>query len=64
MKVVIYNALGQPVRLLQEGSLQAGTHRLQWDGRSDRGEMAPSGLYFARFQTADAQRTVKMVMLK
>jgi hypothetical protein len=64
VKVSIYNALGQPVRLLQEGSLPAGTHRLQWDGRSDSGEVAPSGLYFARFQTADAQRTVKMVMLK
>ncbi|HNW59722.1 MAG TPA: FlgD immunoglobulin-like domain containing protein [bacterium] len=64
VQVVIYNGLGRQVRVLQDGLLQAGQHRLQWDGRSDRGEMAPSGLYFACFRSGGSQRTIKMVMLK
>jgi len=64
VEVVIYDGIGRQVRVLQDGILQAGQHGLQWDGRSDRGEMAPSGLYFARFRTGATHRTIKMVMLK
>ncbi|HNS72871.1 MAG TPA: FlgD immunoglobulin-like domain containing protein [bacterium] len=64
VRVEIFNALGHRVRLLQEGFLPAGAHRLAWDGRSDAGEPATSGLYFARFQAGNSVRTVKMVMMK
>jgi len=52
------------VRLLHEGALPAGAHQLSWDGRSDAGEAAPTGLYFARFQSGNDLRTLKMVMMK
>lgn len=64
VEVVIFNGIGRQVRVLQQGILPAGQHRLQWDGLSDRGEMAPSGLYFARFRSGATQRTIKMVLLK
>jgi len=64
LRVEIYNALGHRVRLLHEGTLPAGAHQLSWDGRSDAGETAPTGLYFARFQSGNDLRTLKMVMMK
>ena len=64
LRVEIYNALGHRVRLLHEGALPAGAHQLSWDGRSDAGEAAPTGLYFARFQSGNDLRTLKMVMMK
>lgn len=64
VRVVIYDALGRQVREMVNGFMPAGTHALQWDGRSDGGEMAASGVYLARFSTNGAQKTIKMVFMK
>lgn len=64
VRVEVFDARGRQVRLLQQGTLPAGNHRLQWDGRLSSGAMAASGLYFTRISSGGIQKTVKMVLMK
>lgn len=48
--IVIYNVLGQPVREVLEGVLEAGRHVVVWDGRDQRGEPLASGVYLCRLE--------------
>ena len=52
----IYNLSGQIIRRLDLGFQPAGTYQIKnhaayWDGRTESGELAPSGIYFCRLQT-------------
>ena len=45
--VVIHDAQGRAVRtLVRDAWLEAGVHRLRWDGRSERGGLVPAGTWF------------------
>jgi hypothetical protein len=55
----IYNLLGQRVETLLEGVQDPGEHTLTWDASH-----LPSGIYFARLETADRTENIKMVLLK
>jgi len=46
-ELVIFNSLGQRVRLLYAGHMGAGVHELHWDGRDEKGAAVGSGLYQA-----------------
>ena len=46
--LVLYDALGRPVRQLVDGPLAAGRYRFGWDGRDRRGRAVASGIYFYR----------------
>lgn len=45
-RVEVYDLGGRRVRLLAEGLQGAGEHRLTWDGLSDAGVPASTGMYF------------------
>ncbi len=63
--LAIYNTQGQLVYTLVDSPLQAGTHRLQWDGQNARGGAAASGPYFARFRIApDLSHYAKLILLR
>ncbi len=55
----IYNILGQQVMTLFVGEKAAGKHTIAWDAST-----FPSGVYFARLETMDVSKTIKMVLLK
>ncbi len=55
----IYNLLGQRVEKLFEGAQNPGEHSLTWDASH-----FPSGIYFARLETAGRTENIKMVLLK
>jgi hypothetical protein len=63
--VTVHDALGRRVRSLDAGSgaLEAGPHRVVWDGRSDGGAAMPAGLYFVRVETAGSAASGKLVRL-
>lgn len=65
VKLTVYNVLGQKVRaLVNERRQQAGTHRIQWDGRDDAGRAVTSGMYLYRLETDDQAQTKSMLLLK
>ena len=41
----VYNLLGQRVRTLVSGHLEAGVYNAIWKGRHDNGQLLPSGVY-------------------
>ncbi|MEM8487267.1 MAG: FlgD immunoglobulin-like domain containing protein [Bacteroidota bacterium] len=63
VRIVVYNTLGQRVRVLVDGAYSAGHHQLTWDGMGDAGAALSSGLYFYQLQLQDKQ-IVRSMMLR
>lgn len=51
INVVVFDLLGRPVRQLLSGMMEAGTHRIAWDGRDEQGKEVPAGHYICRMGT-------------
>lgn len=64
VRAEIVDLAGRRVRLLEEGVLPAGSHALHWDGRSESGAPAASGLYLAVVAAGGEQRTRKLLLLR
>lgn len=64
VSLVIYNLRGQVVRQLAAGQMPAGTHSLQWDGRSDTGAHVVSGVYVYKLTAGTFVQVRRMVLLK
>jgi hypothetical protein len=62
--ILIFNQIGQQIRTLYDNRLSAGYHTLTWNGLTDAGEAAPSGVYFLRFSAGEFSSTQKMMMMK
>jgi hypothetical protein len=60
----IYDVTGKLVRILINGTKQAGHHTITWDGRNDAGEMSPSRVYFQRLTAGPHTSQRKMLMLR
>ncbi len=65
----IYNILGQKVKTLFEGELQAGNHNFTWNADDTNGKKLSSGIYFYELKATgnngtDFQNTKKMLLLK
>ena len=62
----IYNVAGQLVRTLVDDikSPRPGGFEVTWDGRSDRGESAATGVYFYKLVAPEFAQTKKVVLLK
>ena len=64
VRLEVLNELGQHVRTLLDGPLEAGEQRAVWDARDDAGTPVAAGLYFYRLSTPQARAVRKMVLLK
>jgi len=62
--LAIYEASGRRVRLLASESRAAGEHEIVWDGTSDRGMGAASGVYTARLESGGRAWTRRMVLAR
>jgi hypothetical protein len=63
-KLIIYNSLGQLIKNLYNENLSAGSYEIQWNGTTDVGNRAASGIYFAVFRADGFTQTKKLVLLK
>ena len=62
VRVALYDVAGRKVReLCTDGPLQPGTNAIRWDGRDDRGNEAPVGVYLARIQAGSRAVTAKVI---
>lgn len=62
--LAIYDVSGRLVRRFAGARLVAGTYRIEWDGRDERGRGAPSGIYFARLAAAGRTFNRKMILIR
>ncbi|MGB2696787.1 MAG: FlgD immunoglobulin-like domain containing protein [Candidatus Zixiibacteriota bacterium] len=64
VSLVIYNVLGQKVKILVNGHQTAGFQSVEWDGTNENGSVTSSGIYFYKLVAGEYTQTKKMVMLK
>jgi len=60
----IFNIRGQKVRNIHNGILSAGSHNIKWNGKDMNGRSVASGMYFARINTPNTSRSIKMMLMK
>lgn len=60
----IFNMLGQEVRRFTPGRQATGFYEILWDGRSDRGELVPGGLYFYELSAGPHRLARKLVVMR
>ena len=63
-ELYIYNALGQVVKQYRLPQSQNVTTTISWDGKDDKDEIVPAGVYFIRLTTHDHQATRKAILLE
>jgi hypothetical protein len=66
--ISIYNAKGQPIRVLNLGNRNAGIYTTKnkaayWNGKDRVGEKVASGVYFYTIRAGQFQNTRKMVIV-
>lgn len=65
VSLTIFNVLGEKIMtLVNNESLNSGTHTFTWNGRNEYGQVVPSGVYFYRVNSPKFTETKKMMMLK
>ncbi len=64
VQLSIYNLHGQEVRALINGHRHAGFHSVNWDGKDERGQNAPSGVYLYKLRVNEFAQTRKMIFMK
>ncbi|MBX2991995.1 MAG: choice-of-anchor D domain-containing protein [Bacteroidetes bacterium] len=60
----LYNLLGQKVRTLVSGEQTTGIYSVVWDGLTDGGSQAASGVYVYRLRAGEFQATRKLLLLR
>jgi len=64
VKLIVYNILGQKVKTLVNNPMNAGNHKVVWNGKNDSGQSVSSGVYFYRMTTNKYSKTAKMILMK
>jgi 1,4-alpha-glucan branching enzyme len=64
VKIQIFNVLGKIVAEVTNSLYSAGTHHVVWNGRTDAGMQASSGVYFVRLQAGAVTDTKKIMLIK
>ena len=65
VSVKIYNVSGQLVNTLVDNQyVDAGTHKIMWDGRNSNGTSVATGMYFYSLEWAGMKKVKSMTLLK
>jgi aminopeptidase N len=64
VQLFIYDLGGRIVRKLINSELEAGNHRVIWDGKDNLGRESASGVYFYRLTSSEQALTKRMVLLR
>ncbi|MFN8588510.1 MAG: LamG-like jellyroll fold domain-containing protein [Candidatus Eisenbacteria bacterium] len=60
----VYDVNGRLVRALHGGTLAAGLHAFEWDGRDADGRRVSAGVYFVRLEQPGRTQNAKLVRLR
>ncbi len=64
VNIIIYNLLGQQVKILANKDMTAGYRFIQWDGKDNYGRNVTSGVYLVMMQSNNFHKVRKMVLMK
>jgi hypothetical protein len=64
VELEVFDVLGQRVRTLFGGTLQAGEYRISWDGADGQGRGLATGVYVARLRGVDGALERKVLLLR
>jgi hypothetical protein len=64
VEVRVFDVRGRVIRTLTDQVHSAGKHQLAWDGRTDRGTLVSSGLYFYRLDAGSFSSVKRMLVLR
>jgi beta-glucosidase len=64
VKLEIYNSIGQLVKILENKFHNPGSYSIVWNGKDDKGNTMPSGIYFYRISSVGTTLIKKMILLK
>ena len=64
VQLAVYNLMGQQIRVLADGWLTTGAHRVRWDGRTAEGAEAASGIYWAVMHAGEIVQTAKLALIR
>jgi hypothetical protein len=60
----VFDAAGRLVRTVADGLMDGGAHTLSWDGRTEAGHAAPSGIYYATLRAGENEARSKVVLTR
>ncbi len=63
-RLEIFNSLGELVITLIDGSLSQGEYKIEWNGKTELGEVSPSGIYFYRLISGEKSMIKKMALTR
>jgi hypothetical protein len=64
VNIEVYNIAGQRVKTLVNGNMNAGYHRVSWNGRNSAGQKVANGVYMYRMNSGDYTATKKLLIVK
>lgn len=63
-QIEVYNIRGQKIVTLLDKTLAAGNHTIYWDGKNDKGQSVPAGIYFCKIITGRFSEARKLLILR
>ncbi|MFH0991890.1 MAG: FlgD immunoglobulin-like domain containing protein [bacterium] len=64
VKLQIFDISGRLIKTLKNSELEAGEQRVQWDGRTETGEAASSGIYLYCLETSGYRASKRMLLIR
>ncbi len=64
VRLAVYDVRGREVVELLRGVVEAGEHRVSWQGTDAAGQEMPSGMYFVRLEWGANAQTGKLVLVR
>jgi FtsP/CotA-like multicopper oxidase with cupredoxin domain len=64
VELKIFNRIGQEVRTLVNSGYQAGSHKVVWDGKNNRGKSVASGMYIYKIKAGKYTKSMKMNLIR
>ena len=64
VSIVVYNLLGQVVKILLSENVRNGEYEIKWNGTDDNGNKVSSGIYIINMITGNFNKSIKTVLIK
>ncbi len=64
VELVVYDVSGKRVKILINKKVGIGKHKTHWDGKDEKGNSVPAGVYFVRLFTDKETRVEKAVLIR